>query len=388
MARSMSGTKDGAGDRTRGRFNTRRGDRWRLPLGSFRGWPAGRVVPRLRCDMPDTHQVLGAADSLHDMRGRPGDLHHRRWSRLFLDNWWGLDSSVGLLAFVALVIALCHKLLGLCAQASVVTVHQQASLRLVDRVPLGADVRATSYADLANRLHDLRQFFLWRAVHLDRGCCSRYRHRGSPAIDGCRDCSGASRPCSGRNQVGLAGTTCQGQISLLEVPNIELQHIDSALIHHILHVMDIRLWNMIFAPYSCRHCAALATDADYVMLIPPGALDGRYIKTEGIALLVCTFDMHLDTTVWVVAVHTSTALLPTGFADLLVQSPRDGGDAFTWLKCLCISEFDFWVENGTGDMYPVVVCRPLERLSWVYGPAEVLLALAVEVSRLQCDLLL
>lgn len=160
--RSRHGRRDGSGSWP-GSGSGSRLKAWRRICGrlrrrGFQRRPAGRMIPGLRCDMPDTHQVLRAADSLHSLRRRPGVLHHRhrRWRCLFLDNWWGLDSSIGLLAFVTLVIALCHELLGLCAQASTVTIHQQPPLGLVDRMPLGADIRATSNANLAHRLHDLR----------------------------------------------------------------------------------------------------------------------------------------------------------------------------------------------------------------------------------------
>lgn len=40
------------------------------------------------------------------------------------DDWLGLDTSVGLPALVTLIVALCHKLLGLLTQAAAMTVHQ------------------------------------------------------------------------------------------------------------------------------------------------------------------------------------------------------------------------------------------------------------------------
>lgn len=266
------------------------------------------------------------------------------------------------------------------------TIDQQPSLRLVDRMPLGTDICATSAANLALWLHDLRYFFPRRAIDLDRGCCSRYSRRGCPAIGGRRDCGSAGRPCSGRNQVGFSSTTSQGQIGLLEISNIELQRVDATLIHHILDPMDTCLRDVIFAPDSSRHRSAFATDADYAMLISPRALDRRDIKPKSIAMLVGTFDMYLDAAVGIVASHARTTLLAAGFANFLVRGPGDGGDAFAWLECLRISESDLRMEDGAGDMNPIVVCRPLERLSWIYRPPKVLLALAVKVGCLYSHL--
>jgi hypothetical protein len=48
------------------------------------------------------------------------------------DGRLGLDSSVGLLAFVTLIIALCHELLSLLTQAATMAVDQEQALRLVD----------------------------------------------------------------------------------------------------------------------------------------------------------------------------------------------------------------------------------------------------------------
>lgn len=145
---------------------------------------------------------------------------------------------------------------------------------------------------------------------------------------------------------------------------------------------------MVFAPNSCRHRPALATDADYVVLVPARALDRRYVKAKGIAMLVSTFDMDLDTAIGIVAIHASTSLFPTSLAGLVVQSSGYGRDAFAGLECFRIPELDFWVEDGTGNVYPVVICRLLERLPWVDGPTEVFLAFAVEISCLQGHFLL
>lgn len=53
-----------------------------------------------------------------------------------------------LLALVALIVALCDKLLRLLAHLPVEPVGEFALLRLVDCIPLGADVAATGEADL------------------------------------------------------------------------------------------------------------------------------------------------------------------------------------------------------------------------------------------------
>lgn len=176
------------------------------------------MIPRLRRNVSDTHQVLWARSGLDCRRRRPRGLDGRGGC-LLLDDWLGLDTSVGLPALVTLIVALCHELLSLLAQASTMTVYQQKALRLVDGMPLWADVCAACNANLANWLHDVRHLLLDCSVDLNRRRRGNKGGGGSPAVDRRRGRS-SDRPCSCRDEVGLASTACQCQISLFEVPHI------------------------------------------------------------------------------------------------------------------------------------------------------------------------
>lgn len=224
------------------------------------------MIPRLRRNIPDAHQVLWARSSLGCRRRRPRGFN-RRWGCLLFDDWLGLNTSVGLPALVALIIALCHKLLSLLAQAATMAVHQQEALRLVDRMPLGADVRAAGNTHLAGWLHQVRHLLLDCPVDLDWRRCGGNRGGRSPAIDWRRGRSG-DRLCSGRDEVGLARTACQRQISLFEVAHIELQRIQAGLVDHVFDVMNDTLWHVVFTPDGCCHCPTFATDADNIVLVP------------------------------------------------------------------------------------------------------------------------
>lgn len=98
------------------------------------------------------------------------------------------------------------------------------------------------------------------------------------------------------------------------------------------------------------------------------------------------FDMNWSTAV--MTSHAGTTLRLASFAHLLVSSAGNQRDALAGLECLCVSKFDLGCEDGAGDMDPIFVCCPLERLSGVDRPAEIFLPFSVELSCLDGHLLL
>lgn len=102
-------------------------------------------------------------------------------------------------------------------------------------------------------------------------------------------------------------------------------------------------------------------------------------------MLVCTFDVNRSTAM--VTCHAGTTLRLAGFAHLLVPSAWNRRDALAGLECLCVSKFHLRSEDGAGDMNPVFVSCPLERLSGVDRSAEIFLSFSVELSCFHCHLL-
>lgn len=156
--------------------------RGRLCCRSVQRGLARRAIPWLRRNIPDAHQVLWARGGL-DCRGRRPHCLDRCGRCLLFDDWLRLDASVGLLALVTLIVALCHKLLGLLPQAGAMAIDQEQPLRRVDRMPFGADVCPASDTDLSSWLHDVGHFLLERSVGLNWRCCRYERGGGGSAVD-------------------------------------------------------------------------------------------------------------------------------------------------------------------------------------------------------------
>lgn len=143
---------------------------------------------------------------------------------------------------------------------------------------------------------------------------------------------------------------------------------------------------MLFAPNSCRHGSTLITNGDNVVLVSTRAFDRCDVETEDMPSLVRTFDVHWSATL--LTRHASAIVRLANLADLLKTSPRNGRNSFARLQSLCISKFDLWCEDSAGNVDPIVVCRPLQGLSRVDGPAIVLLTLPVEIGCFNSHLLL
>jgi hypothetical protein len=160
---------------------------------------------------------------------------------------------------VALETALLDELFGLGAEVAVVSVRKPSFLRLVDGVPLGADVDAARETDLAPRLD--RRRALLRVVAVDnRG------GRGSAVrrVHGYR----RGRPGGERDLVRLSRAAGQGQVGLLEVLDVELERVQAAAIDGVFHPMNNLLRRHVFlAPDGRGHSAGFAVDGYDVELV-------------------------------------------------------------------------------------------------------------------------
>lgn len=194
------------------------------------------------------------------------------------------------MTFVTLEPPLLDKFLRFQPNRPVVAIGELPLLRRVYRPPSQSDVYAARDAHLlswvlrvGSSVHHLG------VARLSPGAVGR-RRRGCSAIS-CLDRSpGQPRRC--RHQGGLANGSCQGEVGLLEVLDVELKGIQPRLVNHIVDPVDDGLGGqVVFAPKQRRHGSALAIDRDNVELIPPRAFDGGNVKAEDMTFLPGAFDV-------------------------------------------------------------------------------------------------
>lgn len=149
--------------------------------------------------------------------------------------------------------------------------------------------------------------------------------------------------------------------------------------------MNRILWRVFFAPDRCGHGTALAANADNVVLIASRTLDGGNVESKYVAMLVRTCNMDRSTTV--MAGHACAALRLADFADFLVSSPGDGRNAFARLERFCTAKFHLGGEDSTGDVDPVLIRSPLQRLSGIKRSTQILLTFSIEVGSLDSQFL-
>lgn len=185
---------------------------------------------------------------------------------------------------MALEAPLLNKLLGLGAEISIMAVGQPALLRLVDGMPLRADIDAAGKADLASRLR--RCGAQIRSVAVDERCSRR------PAVRLRR-----RRRCGHLGGEGdlvrLPRAAGQGQVGLLEVLDVELERVQTAVIDGVLHLVDDGLRrDVLLTPNGGGHSAAIAVNGDDVELVATRALDRGDVESKQVPSLVSTLNMH------------------------------------------------------------------------------------------------
>lgn len=250
-------------------------------------------------------------------------------------------------------------------------------LQVINRPPPQGDVYAACDADLVARMLGMASRVSHVAVARRSPSTIRRRRSRCSAIPCLSWCSGYFRRRG--HLIGLANSTSQGKVCLLEILDVELKGIQPCLAHDIMNSMNNRLGGgVLFAPKYCRHDATLAVDSDNVKLISPGALDRSNIESENMPLLASAFNVIRCTTL--MAGHTCPTFLITGLADFVILCSRDRWDSLRWFHCLGVTELDFGGPYGAGDVHPIVVSCTLERLAGVDWAIHLFLLLAVVFS--------
>jgi hypothetical protein len=194
------------------------------------------------------------------------------------------------MALVTLEPPLLDKFLCFRPDAPVVTIGELPLLRRVYRPPSQGDVYTARDAHLLSWVLRIGSSINHLGVaRLSPGAVGR-RRRGCSAVS-CLDRSpGQLR--RRRHQGGLANGSCQGEVGLLEVLDVELEGVQSRLVDHIVDPVDNGLGRqVVFAPQQCRHGPALAIDRHDVELISPRAFDRRNVKSKYMTFLPGTFNV-------------------------------------------------------------------------------------------------
>lgn len=144
--------------------------------------------------------------------------------------------------------------------------------------------------------------------------------------------------------------------------------------------MDRRLRRqMVLAPNTSRHRAADTVHGNEPGRIPSRPLDRCDLKPKGVACLVGTFDVNRGMAV--VALYTRSIDLLADLARFCVLIPGDQGDALAGTEGFGVAKLDLVRKHGAGNMDPVVVRCPFERLAGVDRAVHLFLLLTVVIGR-------
>jgi hypothetical protein len=136
---------------------------------------------------------------------------------------------------------------------------------------------------------------------------------------------------------------------------------------------------MVLAPNTGRHGAADTVHGNKPGRIPSGPLDWCDFEPKGVAGLVGTFDV--DWGMAVVTLYTRPIGLLADLAHFCVLVPRDQGDALARTEGFGVAKLDLVRKHGAGNMNPVVIGCPFERLARVDRAVHLFLLLTVVIGR-------
>jgi len=136
---------------------------------------------------------------------------------------------------------------------------------------------------------------------------------------------------------------------------------------------------MVLAPNASRHGAADTVHGNEPGRIPSGPLDWCDLEPKGVAGLVGAFDV--DWGMAVVTLYTRSIGLLADLAHFSVLVPRDQGDALARTEGFGVAKLDLVRKHGAGNMNPVVIGCPFERLARVDRAVHLFLLLVVVIGR-------
>ena len=136
---------------------------------------------------------------------------------------------------------------------------------------------------------------------------------------------------------------------------------------------------MVLAPDTSRHRAADTVHGNEPGRIPSGPLDWCDLEPKGVAGLMGAFDV--DGGMAVVTLYTRSIGLLTDLARFCVLVPRDQGDALARTEGFGVAKLDLVRKHSAGNVDPVVVGCPFERLARVNRAVHLFLLLTVVIGR-------